>query len=235
LDDSGSMNTRDTPGGPTRWQELKETTQTMLDFAAYFDEDGTDLHFLNRDSVLSVSDPEDARVQQCFQKKPAGHTPLTEKVREVVGQHSSGDKPLLLVIATDGEPTGGSNAFKMEIERTIADPKRNVRFQIMACTDDDGAISWLNEFDNRYSEVDVCDDFQNERKEVLAAGRIAQFTRADWVMKALLGPISKKFDDWDQVSGRSHKRRKLSCGGVGPVAGIVVVAVVAVILAFANL
>lgn len=197
LDDSGSMSIRDRVGGPTRWDELKETVQTMIEFAAYFSSYGTDLHFLNRPSVTLVRDAEDPRVLDCFRHPPRGLTPLTEKVRQVVASRSVEDPPLLLVIATDGEPNGGSELFKQALDDIIKDPSREVRFQIMACTDDDSSIAWLNKFDDKFTEVDVCDDFHSERKEVLKAGRVANFTRADWIVKAVLGPISQKFDDWD--------------------------------------
>merc|ERR1712083_545817 len=48
-----------------------------------------------------------------------------------------------------------------------------------------------------FGEVDCTDDYESEKKEVLAVGLAKQFERSDWLMKALLGPVSKKFDAWD--------------------------------------
>lgn len=173
------------------------------------------MRFLNRGPVPRMEDPDDPRLRAAFDTLPSGTTPLTRRVEEVVQTHwrRPGARPLLLVIATDGEPDGGADTFKRSLRRIIADKARPVRFQIMACTDDEHAIGWLNEFDLEFDEVDVCDDFASERREVLASGRMRSFTRADWVMKALLGPVSTKFDRWDESSPRRRQARGRGLGG----------------------
>merc|ERR1712146_559936 len=123
------MNMRDRPGGPTRWEELRQTVMAMVEFAAYFDQDGTDLHFLNRPAVMGVREPEDPRLGQCFQSNPAGTTPLTERVEEILNSGEYGARPVLMVIATDGEPNGGSGNFKRKIREFIHSSDYNVPFR----------------------------------------------------------------------------------------------------------
>merc|ERR1719229_1917542 len=80
-----------------------------------------------------------------------------------------------------------------------------IRVQIMVCTAEDDEIEWLNGLDRELKEVDVTDDYIAERREVLRAGLAPKFTRGDWCMKAMLGPISHKFDKWDEGHGRRAK------------------------------
>jgi len=75
----------------------------------------------------------------------------------------------------------------------------------MACTDDEASVGWLNDLDERFTEVDVTDDYYSEREEVLRARKVAKFTRGDWLIKALLGPVSAKFDAWDEGGGPPGK------------------------------
>jgi hypothetical protein len=47
--------------------------------------------------------------------------------------------------------------------------------------------------------VDVTDDYDTERKQVLRAGRIHKFSRDDYVLKALVGAASPKIDSQDEA------------------------------------
>ena len=70
----------------------------------------------------------------------------------------------------------------------------------MACTADEDSVGYLNDIDERFRAVDVTDDYYSEMLEVTKKARTKkQFTRGDWLMKAMLGPISNKFDAWDET------------------------------------
>jgi len=84
-----------------------------------------------------------------------------------------------------------------KLKRAIVE--KGVRFQIMACTGDEKEVAWLNEFDEAFDEVDVTDDYESEKEEVLRAGRVQSFSRGDWIMKALLGPVVKSYDAADEA------------------------------------
>jgi len=77
--------------------------------------------------------------------------------------------------------------------------EKNVRFQIMACTDSEREIAWMNQFDQDFAAVDVTDDFESEKQEILSKGHFKSFSRADWIMKALLGAIDSQFDSLDEA------------------------------------
>jgi len=205
-DDSGSMRSAAAPAhmrqigqpSPTRWDELKHTVSEMAELASCFDSSGIDIFFLNRSPLLGVKGSADASFASAFAALPTGSTPLTETVQRVA-ERVAGERPVLLFVMTDGMPNGGKDPFiKVMRELTGPNSTAKVRVQIMACTSEESEISWLNELDAELTGVDVTDDYFSERQEVLNAGRVAKFTRGDWCMKAMLGPVSSKFDGWDE-------------------------------------
>lgn len=220
LDDSGSMASSSSSGltwdnvvnldfgaaSGTRWDELRVTAQQVIDIAAAFSPDGVNVHFLNTGKIPAVRCGDDARLESRFALHPRGGTPLTETLHTVLTEHS-GRKPLLVVICTDGLPNGGVGKMTHLIEDSIRESSGHIRYALLACTDDDSAVSWMNQLDYRYTEVDTTDDYQTERAEVMRRGIYDSFKRGDWLAKALLGPISKKFDCADEFSPASSPAR----------------------------
>jgi hypothetical protein len=197
IDDSGSMRSR-VDGCRTRWDELKDTVQAVVQLATALDDDGIDLYFLNREGMRNVSEPQ--IVAQLFAQEPSGFTPLTDAFRRVLLEKlpNRNEKRLLVVIATDGEPNTDpplDNVARFRAALAQRDLQK-VFVQILACTDDEDSIGYLKAIDREIPNVDCCDDFNTERKEVqkLYPGRA--FTRGDYVSKALLGPISKEWDNY---------------------------------------
>lgn len=217
-DDSGSMNNASAPPGQrvlgqksmSRWQELQQTLSMIVQIGACLDPQGVDLYFLNRPGILRLQSADDPRYRQAFATDASGSTPLTRVLLQLAAQCiTSTERPILLVILTDGEPDEGACHFTYELRRLVKkeNTRCTFRVQIMACTDDDSAVGWLNAVDDELSEVDVTDDYHSEMLEVLKR-RPGRFTRGDWCMKALLGPVSQKFDDMD-----SRKRKLLQHPG----------------------
>ena len=111
--------------GRTRWEELKEVTRIVVEIATLLDDDGLpfsclpcfvlaqlfsssffhlagiDVHFLNRGSEKGVKKWKD--VEKHFKSEPNGLTPLTEATKKAFSKQK-GDRPLLVMIATDGVP-----------------------------------------------------------------------------------------------------------------------------------
>mmetsp|Transcript_110243 Transcript_110243/g.246375 ORF Transcript_110243/g.246375 Transcript_110243/m.246375 type:complete len:282 (-) Transcript_110243:199-1044(-) len=206
-DDSGSMSLASAPpaqrvlGQPTltRWDELKETVGLIVEMGACFDSSGIDIFFLNRPKIQGVKSSRDTSFVNSFSNPPRGSTPLTECLRTVASQ-CGGEKPVLLFILTDGEPNGGTRIFGQELRQMVnkVSTRYTFKVQIMPCTSDDDAVAWLNVIDREFAQVDVTDDYYSEKGEVIRAGRAPKFTRGDWCLKAMLGPISQKFDEWDE-------------------------------------
>mmetsp|Transcript_30019 Transcript_30019/g.45234 ORF Transcript_30019/g.45234 Transcript_30019/m.45234 type:complete len:317 (+) Transcript_30019:51-1001(+) len=206
-DDSGSMTGAAAPahmrtlGTPskTRWDELKETIASIVDIAVCFQRDGVDINFLNRPTAAKVKGSMDPAFATCFRDPPRGRTPLTETIRRISAENKSRERKLLLFIMTDGEPNSGPRPCIDAIRELTSSGK--VKVQVMVCTPEDQEVEWLNGLDVELASVDVTDDYFTEQAEVLKAGLAPRFTRGDWVMKAMLGPICRKFDQWDERTG----------------------------------
>lgn len=207
-DDSGSMQGAAEPprmrqiGQPakSRWDELKETVSAIIEVASCFDETGVDVFFLNRAPVMKVKNASDAAFTTAFSTPPRGGTPLTETMERVSAHLANSERKVLIFVLTDGEPNGGKKPFKNALHSITAGGK--VKIQIMACTPEDSEVEWLNDIDADLKAVDVTDDYIAERAEVVRAGIAPNFSRGDWILKALLGPVSRKFDTWDEKLGK---------------------------------
>jgi hypothetical protein len=223
LDDSSSMYTpiidRDqknlSPFSqlPTRWDELKHVVSIVVDLASTLAPDGIDIYFLNRAPLLRVNDS--SRLNETFSRLPNGPTPLTRVLSEVLNIKRSKvqDRKLLILIATDGLPTddNGQNDLKrlekvLRNERYPSEDRIYVTF--IACTNDLQSVGYLNQFDKKIRNVDVLDDYQSERAEILAVqGKKFPFSYGDYVVKILMGAIDQWFDQLDE------KKVKLSSAG----------------------
>ncbi len=172
----------------------------MVDLAACLDPDGIDVRFLNRPGLSHVANM--AQVAGLFAPPPSGFTPLTAAVTSILREKAAAiaEKKLLLIIATDGEPT--NTAGKVDIPsflNVLRDRPATVFVSIVACTDDEGSVGYLNDLDRKMPRLDVSDDYSSERREIMKAqGKAFHFSFGDYVVKSLLGCIDKTFDSIDE-------------------------------------
>ncbi|CAF1226567.1 unnamed protein product [Rotaria sordida] len=188
-DDSGSMNTPlgDVFGpfnnAPTRWDELKQTVSIVVDLASSLDPNGVDIYFLNRDPIFHV-------------------------------RNSSELIPIFAVPpeATDGVPTDDDGHPDILSCKKVLQYERNptnrIPVTIIACTDDDQSMDYLNDWDKEIPNLDVVDDYRNEKQQILKCqGNDFPFSFGDYIVKILMGGIDQWFDDLDE--------RKVSLDGLG--------------------
>ena len=101
---------------------------------------------------------------------------------------------------TDGQPT--DNVGNVNVQGFINILKyrpKNIYVSILACTDDDNSIDYLNKIDRIIPGIDVTDDYRSELKEIKKyKGDNYKFSFGDYVVKALLGPIDPSFDNLDE-------------------------------------
>lgn len=205
-DDSGSMKQKTDIG--TRWSELKDVAKTVIGIGSILDDDGVDIWFLNRSKTPFTNVNCVEEVEHLFEKPPSGRTPLTRVLEEVMATETSKQK--LIIIATDGVPTNSDGypdieAFSYVLMSRDADWNR---ISILACTDNDREVGYLNDLDKKVDRLDVIDDYDSERAEVLKVqGKNFPFSRGDYIMKMLLGPVMQRYDDLDE------KRLYLSADG----------------------
>lgn len=208
-DDSSSMsapvknpNTKDFKNLVTRWQEMKETLSVIMELSMILDNDGIDVYFLNRDPVFNVTSQE--VLDRVFSVEPKGYTPIVPILRKVMNDKKKSivEKKLLIILATDGEPTdqkGNSDVDKLfEVLKKERVPKNRIHTTILACTDDDSTMDYLENWDNSLENFDVVDDYYSEKIRIQnAQGKEFRFSRGDYVVKIMLGSIDKEFDSLD--------------------------------------
>lgn len=194
---------------PSRWQELRSRVSLIVELVTALDPMVyVDVFFLNRPALHNVKDA--GQLEAAFEIAPMGFSPLTKTVQDVLDHHRSLQRNMLLLIATDGEPTDsiGNTETPPFLQKLMALPK-NVYVQVMACTDDKNSMLYLNSFKHSLNRVrgagkriDITDDFASERKEVLAAqGKNFHFTHGDFLIKCLLGPVDDHFRSLDRAVG----------------------------------
>ena len=71
--------------------------------------------------------------------------------------------------------------------------------KVVACTDDDESVKYLNKWDRSIVNLDVVDDFRNERQEIRKIkGSSFKFSFGDYVVKSLIGSIDQELDKMDE-------------------------------------
>lgn len=209
LDDSGSMNSAIPPSDPfatpvTRWTELQQTVMGILEIVTCFDADGVDLYFLNRPPVKNVFSCE--QVKDIFKSLPQGYTPLVGAMDKVVKEKLTREsKPLLMIVATDGIPTDvygkqDKDGFRKWLKNRDAD---RIRMTILACSDNESDVGYLNKLDKDIKNLDVVDDYKSESQEYMQLHKsgTGTFTWGQYYTKAILGGILQKYDDQDEKKG----------------------------------
>jgi hypothetical protein len=208
FDDSGSMNCvlEESPLNSgllkaTRWDELKYFSRMSIDIANIFNTDGTDVYFLNRPMARNIRNPDDLMpyfnkygrkkliFRQFFfliflidfQSPPNGYTPLARVVGTALNNNGPsfiGERKLLLIIVTDGEPTDDSGRSDIpNFKRCLLSRGPSVYTTIVSCTDEDETMRYLNHWDRKIPRLDVVDDYKSERDEIRKAqGRNYTFT-----------------------------------------------------------
>ncbi|CAF3845419.1 unnamed protein product [Rotaria sp. Silwood1] len=207
-DDSGSMNTP----LAISMDELKQTVSIGVDIASVFDPDSVDIYFLNREPIFHVRNSE--QLIPVFAVPPSGPTPIVPIFRRVLRdkQHEIEERKLLILLATDGVPTDDQGnrdirSFKHVLKHERK-PTNHIPVTIIACTDEDDCIEYLNDWDRNIPNLDIVDDYRNEKKEIQTRqGKDFPFSFGDYVVKILMGGVDSWFDDLDE--------KKVSTDGYG--------------------
>ena len=166
-DDSTSM--REVLGkGQTKWDELKQSIAAVLDIAAFYNVD-CDVLFLNRPGFRNVRNV--MQLNEQFSIPPLGNTPLTKCFQLAVesNRNELSERKLLILIFTDGSPTSESRDPIREFKNSLQyrNPIDRIFVTIIACTDDDYALNYMNDWDNVIKNLDLIDDYECEKKRNL--------------------------------------------------------------------
>ena len=228
VENSASMRTRDgevKSNGyekKSRWEELEETVKPLVQIMGCLDEDGITIQSFDR-RLNSVSNAD--QVKGFFHNLPSfRYTPLCETFQSIIEEYKSNyseaQKPLYIMIATDGAPTGqGESASRfsslLENERYLPE---GTKISILACTNNDDEVGYLNVADNKKTYLDVTDDYRAELQEIRrkAPDLAKKFTKPFWRGKMILGPIYPDFDNLDELATAENPKsvnKKFVFGG----------------------
>mmetsp|Transcript_23377 Transcript_23377/g.53942 ORF Transcript_23377/g.53942 Transcript_23377/m.53942 type:complete len:278 (+) Transcript_23377:103-936(+) len=183
----------------SRWQALQIAASVMVEIGCCFNTAGVDIFFQNRSKVPRVNGANDRRFLSALKAVPNGKQRLAETVRQVVAQ-CEGERSVLFLILTDGVPAGARQLIDLlaELSQKRRTASTTVKFQILAFTPEEDEMAGLEMLGSELPQVDVTNDYHIEREQVLRSGRTSTFTRGDWVLKAMLSPITDKFDTWTE-------------------------------------
>lgn len=182
----------------TRWLELKKLAAVIIEFVTATNPEGLDIHFLNRGKKLNVTNMEG--LQLVFSDEPDGSTPLIKALRKIHNEYKNnlGDKQLLIVVITDGEPSDGNHS---DLYRALVHITNNgnVHVSFAECTDDEEDMEYLDQWDGKITNFDNTDDYREELQKVKnLQGNMYKFDYTDYVIKILLATFVKWYFNLDQ-------------------------------------
>ena len=201
-DDSGSMAMTD-----GRIEELKVVAEKIARVATKFDGDGITLCFLNDKSVYTNQN--ESSVNDLIKRtRYSGSTPIGSVLRNriidpiVVKADQPLQKPVLVIILTDGEPDNKDdvyNALKYAKDYNERVGSNCVEFEFAQIGNDKLAQKFLYDLDVHPivgDIVDVTSSYELEEEEFAKAG--ANLTPYMWILKLMLGTIDPQYDAGDE-------------------------------------
>lgn len=204
LDDSGSIRFSELEG------ELKGILQAAAFATSLFDEDGFSVRFLNSDVQGDHIRSEQEAMTLVDRVSFNGETPLAGSLKnKILGpmvDHGRLDKPLHVIIITDGVPTDSVRGeFQRYIRETLdrfvirGTRSKVVSIQIAQIGNDKRAQAYLQKLDTDPdigSLIDCTSNFELESTQYAKKG--LAITKYNWYCKLMMGAIDKSYDDKDE-------------------------------------
>jgi len=213
LDDSGSMRFEE---GGSRIDDLKLIVERVAFATSLFDQDGIQVRFMNA-PVQGNGIRTQQEVQQLIgQIKFSGLTPMGTQLHAKVieplllqpARQNRLDKPVLILIVTDGEPGGEDrNTLSRVLQGAVGELARTrygadaISVQLAQVGNDMRAAAFLQEIDRHPvigQMVDVTSNFEVEEAEMAKANPPVDLTPDLWIVKMLLGGIDSSYDTQDE-------------------------------------
>jgi hypothetical protein len=198
----------------SRWKELKLMIKYVYGILGGICQSGIDLYFLNRDRDVHIQDSYNFdKVEPFFSKLPSGCTPLVSKMEYLLTKYHK--QKTVYIVITDGSPYNGTDKETKENfidliyyrDRIFGIPSSDMPITIIACSDDKD-MDYLDKLDELAENVDVLDDYENEKKQVLKARRITTYTYGDHFSRFGLGAIFRELDQLDEPAIFSKNKEK---------------------------
>ena len=209
-DDSGSMAYEDQG---ERIEDLKTILAQVADVVTMFDDDGILISFMNSPTQVSVRNSQEASALLA-KTKFQGQTPMGSSLdRKILqplvlapAQNRSLAKPVLVVIITDGEPSGEPRDTLIQVLRNIKGALSRtaygpgaVAFQLAQVGKDTAAQRFLGEIDSHPEVgrmVDATSYYEMEAEEFGRKG--VDLTPNLYLVKLMVGAIDRSYDEADE-------------------------------------
>lgn len=114
VDASGSMSTKDCPGGRSRWDYMQETVAQFAREVEEFDTDGLDILIFNGlNGVLVFEGVKSDKIEELFRvNQPRGSTPTAAALSVMFEMGKTKGKKSINAVFTDGIPDDGNALSK---------------------------------------------------------------------------------------------------------------------------
>lgn len=158
IDRSGSMGTKDMPGGISRWKAAREATGAFARKATEFDADGIDVIVFGGSTIKEYNNVTgtDELLNKIFtENEPASTTPTAEALQRALDKYfnektaGKNPKPILIGVITDGEPNDRVAVKNLIVSSTkLMEKDEEVAISFLQVGDDPAATSFLQELDD---------------------------------------------------------------------------------------
>jgi hypothetical protein len=196
-DDSGSMNTKiKNKHFNTRWDELKYIINFLISLLTIYDNNGINIHFLNRGISKNIRYEEEAKY--FLFNLPYGETPLTSKLLDIFYTYENSKKKVLIIIPTDGVPTN-EGTIELISFKHILENMDHTKFIItfLICSDNNEDISYLKDLET-IEGVNVLNNYIFESKEVRKIqGNNFNYSLEDHITRLILQPICEEISNFN--------------------------------------
>lgn len=248
IDDSGSMQLQsDAPkseatvympchgqgGNMTRLEEEENRLHIFMDILAFIPTKGIQFYFMNTDREIKLDQngksPDEFKqeahsaIRDAFSHLYMGATPtyrlLTKSFKD---SHDHSGDPTAHYLLTDGCPSDKSASEVGKLIKNRSHPQRNP-MTLLSCTNVDSECEWMKDIEEIAPFTSECDDFSDERAEVVKDQGIAfPYTRGFWLISGLVAAMNPHDLDaldesipltkhtLDEILGRCHSAAEYS-------------------------
>jgi hypothetical protein len=171
IDKSGSMSSKDCPGGKSRWDYCQESVFALANKCDGLDPDGIDLYVFNS-GFKKYPNTTAAKVKNIFaENDPIGATMLAPVLKDALDNYfKSKANPVTIVVITDGEAGDADETAKTIIAATKKmDADEEIGIQLIQIGKDPDASKFLKKLDDDLEKMgakfDIVDTMTCEEVE----------------------------------------------------------------------
>lgn len=208
FDESMSMRARDGHNNKgqlcSRVEEAKDRVLMMIGLAGFAEPRSITIRPLNGTPEIihcAEKTPENIfnEAQQCLSRisvRDGNYTPLNRNYNDAMRAQRQNGNTRPIYVVCDGDPytPSDSNETSRNLERSIKSRRSadKTPLVLIAVTDEDNGLDWMNRTDKDAPYCNTVDDFDGEAKEVRdTQGEAFPYSKGLYLMAELLGGFSK--------------------------------------------